>query len=339
MDHLLCEQEVAERKWKPLVLTSAAAVGVVAAVVYLVYKWATVPQDVQPDDDYCSQRRQPDEDGGHYSAVRASAFRPANFSQDGSQWLEDEECVELPSCVGSHRESSRLQEHQWLEGEELPDLPFCAGSPRNSTCVMSDDPGEDSTLEPGRASADASLEYSRVEDQGLDEYSVRVKGERLLVRRVPPGGDSLFLALAHQLHGLDFESPCLQERAAELRAQAVAHLREHVQVYWDALLDSAEKHGDRYADEQQDEEAVVGRYLRDLATPGFPAGPECLAALAELLAAEVAVYVRRAGRHLVRSVDQPAARRLVLRQRPQLLESGSLVGHFDSVIEVAPACK
>ncbi|KAJ8873212.1 hypothetical protein PR048_026845 [Dryococelus australis] len=109
--------------------------------------------------------------------------------------------------------------------------------------------------------------------------TVMTNSKEVSIVSMPRGGDSLFMAVAHQLnpHSLD-----MSKRAEKLRLGVCYQLMQGLDKYRTLVLESLGDHCGRYA-ERKSQDSQILHFLQDLARPGFPGGKESLQAIADML--------------------------------------------------------
>ncbi|XP_063238795.1 uncharacterized protein LOC134540172 isoform X2 [Bacillus rossius redtenbacheri] len=157
-------------------------------------------------------------------------------------------------------------------------------------------------------------------------------GHLVTVAVMPEGEDSLYFAVAHQLHGPPVGSPRHREIAVWLRTAAKIQLQLNPEDYEELMLDSVDLLGERYSG-LLNKAARLRAYLLDVNEPGFPLGLEELYVLADTARADLMLYPEGGRIHLVPSGASQVFWSARLGQRASPCGGGQR-RHYDSVVGV-----
>ncbi|XP_063239381.1 uncharacterized protein LOC134540496 [Bacillus rossius redtenbacheri] len=298
-------------------------------------------KELEDDDDAITTAGEVEVKGDSTSASGAHFEQPVESQED----LHSGNDVEDSGCETGDQEDAQVR--------ELPSTKKYVQSrreDREQPSVVQDETYEtaDAVRARGSKAEHAEKEAQYVEgwlgedpeDEGdrdaseADVQAVELDELLLTVKSMPPDGNSLFAALAHQTFGVAPWDPGHREIAGKLRVDAVRHLAHHPMQYWDQLLRDVRRHQHRYAARETAEQQVA-MYVDDLALDGFPAGHAALQALADLVGCDVVLYDEALGELGVRSARHSISHRAVLLLRRQPASDGSQAFHFDSVLDVA----
>ncbi|KAJ8873222.1 hypothetical protein PR048_026855 [Dryococelus australis] len=132
---------------------------------------------------------------------------------------------------------------------------------------------------------------SKTEEQQVGEEDVFLtQSELVTVQAIPRNGDSQFASLAHQILRTAVGSPEHKDDTAAMRSLASKQLFAHKDAYWDMLVATVAEHGGLFEHLGSSEDQVEA-LLYSLQEPGFPAGYECVHAVADAAGVHVIVYV------------------------------------------------
>ncbi|KAJ8873214.1 hypothetical protein PR048_026847 [Dryococelus australis] len=166
---------------------------------------------------------------------------------------------------------------------------------------------------------------------GMEHFATAT--DLVTVYRAPLDGESLFLALAHQIFQIPHGSPLHRAYANYIRRLASSELPAKLGQYRVQLLESLVLHRDRYAG-LHSEEAKMRQYLQDLAIPGFPGGKEVMKFMSQIAKVHVAIYPEGGDKEFIRLWQNTST--IGIGRRRVMRPDGTVHYHYNSVLRVRP---